>query len=85
MRTPGICDLADKHDALVMVDDSHAAVHGRPAAAPTNTAAPPNAWHLAGTLGSSWRRERRITSGRREIPILPSTLTPGPLSNTSPP
>jgi len=24
----GICDLADKYDALVMVDDSHRGIHG---------------------------------------------------------
>jgi glycine C-acetyltransferase len=34
----GVCDLADKYDALVMVDDSHAALSVKTAAAPMSTA-----------------------------------------------
>ena len=39
-KLPEICDLADKHDAVVVVDDSHATgVLGRRAAARRNTSA----------------------------------------------
>jgi glycine C-acetyltransferase len=36
---PAICDLAEKYDALVMVDDSHAVASWRPRPRTRSTAA----------------------------------------------
>jgi glycine C-acetyltransferase len=65
----GICDLAERHDALVMVDDSHAVgFMGRAGAAPTSTPASgarrPDHRHAGQGAG---RRERRLHRRPAEI------------------
>ena len=67
---PGICDLADKHDALVMVDDSHAVGFLGP-----NGGGTPDFWGLqervdivTGTLGKALGgASGGYTAGRQEI------------------
>jgi glycine C-acetyltransferase len=67
---PGICDLADEYDALVMVDDSHAVGFVGP-----NGAGTPDYWGLqdrvdivTGTLGKALGgASGGYTSGRREV------------------
>ena len=67
---PGICDLADKHDALVMVDDSHAVGFMGPGGRGTHE------YHnvmdridiITGTLGKALGgASGGYTSGRKEI------------------
>ncbi len=67
---PGICDLADEYDALVMVDDSHAVGFVGP-----NGGGTPDHWGVqdrvdivTGTLGKALGgASGGYTSGRREI------------------
>ena len=67
---PGICDLADEYDAMVMVDDSHAVGFVGP-----NGGGTPDHWGVAdridivtGTLGKALGgASGGYTSGRREI------------------
>lgn len=67
---PGICDLAEKHDALVMVDDSHAVGFMGP-----NGGGTPDYWGVqdrvdivTGTLGKALGgASGGYTSGRKEI------------------
>ncbi|BBO74857.1 2-amino-3-ketobutyrate coenzyme A ligase [Desulfosarcina widdelii] len=66
----GICDLADRHDALVMVDDSHAVgfigEHGR--GTPEYCGVSDRVDILTGTLGKALGgASGGYTSGRREI------------------
>jgi glycine C-acetyltransferase len=67
---PGICDLAEAHDALVVVDDSHAVgfvgAHGR--GTPEATGATSRVDVLTGTLGKALGgASGGYTSGPREL------------------
>jgi len=67
---PGICDLADRHDALVMVDDSHAVgfmgAHGR--GTHEHHGVMGRVDIITGTLGKALGgASGGYTSGRREI------------------
>jgi glycine C-acetyltransferase len=67
---PGICDLAEAHDALVVVDDSHAVgfvgAHGRGTPEATGTAGRVDV--LTGTLGKALGgASGGYTSGPREL------------------
>ena len=67
---PGICDLADKHDAAVMVDDSHATgVLGRTGrGTPEHCGVGGRVDILTGTLGKALGgASGGYTSGRKEI------------------
>ena len=83
---PGICDLADKHDALVMVDDSHAVgfmgKHGR--GTPEYHGVMDRVDILTGTLGKALGgASGGYTSGRREIiDLLRQRSRPYLFSNT---
>lgn len=83
---PEICDLADKHDALVMVDDSHAVGfmgrHGRGTPEYHNVLGRVDI--LTGTLGKALGgASGGYTSGRREvIELLRQRSRPYLFSNT---
>ena len=83
---PEICDLADKHDALVMVDDSHAVgfmgQHGRGTPEYHNVLGRVDI--LTGTLGKALGgASGGYTSGRREvIELLRQRSRPYLFSNT---
>ncbi len=67
---PGVCDLAESHDALVVVDDSHAVgfvgAHGRGTPEATGTTARVDV--LTGTLGKALGgASGGYTSGPREL------------------
>jgi glycine C-acetyltransferase len=67
---PGICDLADRHDALVMVDDSHAVGFVGPGGrgTPEHHGVADRVDILTGTLGKALGgASGGYTSGRREI------------------
>ncbi|MBN1590576.1 MAG: glycine C-acetyltransferase [Pirellulales bacterium] len=67
---PGICDLAEKHDALVMVDDSHAVGFMGPGGrgTPEHHGVMDRVDILTGTLGKALGgASGGYTSGRREI------------------
>lgn len=86
---PGICDLADKYDALVMVDDSHAVGFMGPRGRGTHE------YHgvlgridiLTGTLGKALGgASGGYTSGRKEIiELLRQRSRPYLFSNSVPP
>jgi glycine C-acetyltransferase len=82
----GICDLADKHDALVMVDDSHAVgfmgKHGRGTPEYNNVLG--RVAILTGTLGKALGgASGGYTSGRKEIiELLRQRSRPYLFSNT---
>jgi len=88
-RLPEICDLAEKHDALVMVDDSHAVGFLGPRGRGTHE------YHqvmarvdlLTGTLGKALGgASGGYTSGRKEIiEFLRQRSRPYLFSNTLPP
>jgi glycine C-acetyltransferase len=66
----GVCDLADEHDALVMVDDSHAVgfVGARGRGTPELTGVSDRVDVLTGTLGKALGgASGGYTSGRREV------------------
>ncbi len=83
---PGICDLAEKHDALVMVDDSHAVgfmgAHGR--GTPEHHGVMDRIDIITGTLGKALGgASGGYTSGRREIiELLRQRSRPYLFSNT---
>ena len=83
---PGICDLAEKYDALVMVDDSHAVgfmgKHGR--GTPEHHGVMGRVDILTGTLGKALGgASGGYTSGRREIiDLLRQRSRPYLFSNT---
>ena len=83
---PGICDLADRHDALVMVDDSHAVgfmgKHGR--GTPEHHDVMDRVDIITGTLGKALGgASGGYTSGRKEIvDILRQRSRPYLFSNT---
>ena len=83
---PGICDLAERHDALVMVDDSHAVgfigQSGR--GTPEYHRVAPRVDILTGTLGKALGgASGGYTSGRREIiELLRQRSRPYLFSNT---
>ncbi len=67
---PAICDLAERHDALVMVDDSHAVgfVGGKGRGTPEACGVQGRIDILTGTLGKALGgASGGYTSGRREI------------------
>src|SRR5262249_42075380 len=69
-QLPAICDLADQHRALVMVDDSHAVgfmgLHGR--GTPEHCGVAERVDILTGTLGKALGgASGGYTSGRREV------------------
>ena len=81
-----ICDLADKYDAMVMVDDSHATgFMGTPAAAPPSTAA---SWTAStsspSTLGKALGGAAAATSAahREIVDLLRQRSRPYLFSNT---
>lgn len=82
----GICDLAERHDALVMVDDSHATgfigAHGR--GTPEHCGVQGRVDILTGTLGKALGgASGGYTSGRREIvELLRQRSRPYLFSNT---
>jgi glycine C-acetyltransferase len=82
----GICDLADRYDALVMVDDSHAVgfmgAHGR--GTPEHCGVEGRVDILTGTLGKALGgASGGYTSGRREIiELLRQRSRPYLFSNT---
>src|SRR5882757_5784688 len=88
-RLDKICDLADKHDALVMVDDSHAVgfigEHGR--GTPEACSVEGRIDILTGTLGKALGgASGGYTSGRKEIiDLLRQRSRPYLFSNTIPP
>jgi glycine C-acetyltransferase len=82
-----ICDLADKYDALVMVDDSTPSASSvRTAAAPTNTVGDGRVDIITGTLGKALGgASGGYTSGKKEVidwlrqrSAPTSSPTPGP-------
>jgi glycine C-acetyltransferase len=83
---PGVCDLAEKYDALVMVDDSHAVgfmgKHGR--GTPEHHGVMGRVDILTGTLGKALGgASGGYTSGRREIiDLLRQRSRPYLFSNT---
>ncbi len=83
---PGVCDLADKYDALVMVDDSHAVgfmgKHGR--GTPEHHGVMERVDILTGTLGKALGgASGGYTSGRKEIiDLLRQRSRPYLFSNT---
>ena len=83
---PGVCDLAEKHDALVMVDDSHAVgfmgKHGR--GTPEHHGVMDRVDIITGTLGKALGgASGGYTSGRREIiDLLRQRSRPYLFSNT---
>lgn len=83
---PGICELADKHNALVMVDDSHAVgfmgAHGRGTPEYHNVVGRVDL--LTGTLGKALGgASGGYTSGRKEIiELLRQRSRPYLFSNT---
>jgi glycine C-acetyltransferase len=83
---PGICELADKHDALVMVDDSHAVgfmgKHGR--GTPEHHGVQERIDIITGTLGKALGgASGGYTSGRKEIiDLLRQRSRPYLFSNT---
>jgi glycine C-acetyltransferase len=83
---PGVCDLAEKHDALVMVDDSHAVgfmgKHGR--GTPEHHGVMGRVDIITGTLGKALGgASGGYTSGRREIiDLLRQRSRPYLFSNT---
>lgn len=83
---PGVCDLADKYDALVMVDDSHAVgfmgKHGR--GTPEHHGVMERIDILTGTLGKALGgASGGYTSGRKEIiDLLRQRSRPYLFSNT---
>ena len=86
---PAICELADKYDAMVMVDDSHAVgfvgEHGR--GTPEHHNVMGRIDILTGTLGKALGgASGGYTSGRREIiDLLRQRSRPYLFSNTLPP
>ena len=86
---PGICDLAERHDALVMVDDSHAVGFMGPSGrgTPEYHRVVPRVDILTGTLGKALGgASGGYTSGRREIiELLRQRSRPYLFSNTVPP
>jgi glycine C-acetyltransferase len=83
---PGICDLADKHDALVMVDDSHAVGFMGPRGRGTleHHGVADRIDVVTGTLGKALGgASGGYTSGRREIvELLRQRSRPYLFSNT---
>jgi len=83
---PGICDLADKHDALVMVDDSHAVgfIGPRGRGTPEYHKVTDRIDILTGTLGKALGgASGGYTSGRKEIiELLRQRSRPYLFSNT---
>jgi len=83
---PGICDLADKHDALVMVDDSHAVgfMGPRGRGTPEHHGVADRIDVVTGTLGKALGgASGGYTSGRREIvELLRQRSRPYLFSNT---
>ena len=83
---PGVCDLAERHDALVMVDDSHAVgfmgKHGR--GTPEHHGVMGRVDIITGTLGKALGgASGGYTSGRREIiDLLRQRSRPYLFSNT---
>jgi glycine C-acetyltransferase len=83
---PGVCDLADKYDALVMVDDSHAVgfmgKHGR--GTPEHYGVQDRIDIITGTLGKALGgASGGYTSGRKEIiDLLRQRSRPYLFSNT---
>jgi glycine C-acetyltransferase len=88
-RLPAICDLAEQHDALVMVDDSHGVgvlgAHGRGTAEHHDVIGRVDI--LTGTLGKALGgASGGYTSGPREvIALLRQRSRPYLFSNTVPP
>ena len=86
---PAICDLAERHDALVMVDDSHAVgllgAHGR--GTPELTGVGGRVDLLSGTLGKALGgASGGYISGRKEIiDLLRQRARPYLFSNSVPP
>ncbi len=62
----GVCDLADKYNALVMVDDSHAVGFERPGAELRSTAACRDVWTLSPVLLEKLWEERPADILREE-------------------
>jgi len=83
---PGVCDLADRHDALVMVDDSHAVGFMGPQGRGTHEhhGVMDRVDILTGTLGKALGgASGGYTSGRREIiELLRQRSRPYLFSNT---
>jgi glycine C-acetyltransferase len=83
---PGICDLADKHDALVMVDDSHAVgfMGKRGRGTPEHHNVMERIDVITGTLGKALGgASGGYTSGRQEIiDLLRQRSRPYLFSNT---
>ncbi|MFO1096610.1 MAG: glycine C-acetyltransferase [Planctomycetaceae bacterium] len=83
---PGICELADRHDALVMVDDSHAVgfIGPRGRGTPEHHGVMDRIDILTGTLGKALGgASGGYTSGRREIiELLRQRSRPYLFSNT---
>src|SRR6185295_5592559 len=88
-KLPEICDLAEKHDALVMVDDSHATGFFGPTGRGT-----PEHWRvqhrvdlITSTLGKALGGAAGgFTSGKKEIiALLRQRSRPYLFSNTVPP
>ena len=86
---PGVCALAEKHDALVMVDDSHATgfVGATGRGTPERHAVRAKVDVLTGTLGKALGgASGGYTSGRKEIiDYLRQRSRPYLFSNTLPP
>jgi glycine C-acetyltransferase len=83
---PGVCDLAERHDALVMVDDSHAVgfVGPRGRGTPEHHGVADRVDVLTGTLGKALGgASGGYTSGRKEIiELLRQRSRPYLFSNT---
>ncbi len=86
---PGICDLADKYDSLVMVDDSHAVgfMGPRGRGTPEYHGVSQRIDMITGTLGKALGgASGGYTSGRKEIiELLRQRSRPYLFSNTLPP
>lgn len=88
-RLPEICDLAEKYDALVMVDDSHAVGHlgDRGAGTPELTGVGDRVDLVSGTMGKALGgASGGYISGRAEIvALLRQRARPYLFSNSVPP
>ena len=85
-KLPAICDLADKYDAMVMVDDSHAVGFiGEQGAARRSIAALKAAWTLSPERWARrWAAPAAVTPARAKRSSSCCASVPGPICSPTP-